>query len=53
MAISVQSLVLIGAYLMLPDDPAKNRDLTYLQILFSMAKYAVMENIGYHDKHCI
>ncbi|KAJ8580363.1 MFS general substrate transporter, partial [Rhizopogon salebrosus TDB-379] len=43
MSIGVQSLVLIGAYLILPDYPAKNRDLTYFQILFSMAKYAVTE----------
>lgn len=43
MSIGVQSLVLIGAYLMLPDYPSKNRDLTYFQILFSMAKYAVTE----------
>ncbi|KAG0701921.1 major facilitator superfamily domain-containing protein [Suillus ampliporus] len=43
MSIGVQSLVLIGAYLVLPDYPAKNRDLTYFQILFSMAKYAVTE----------
>lgn len=43
MSIGVQSLVLIGAYLILPDYPAKNNDLTYFQILFSMAKYAVTE----------
>ncbi|KAG1837159.1 major facilitator superfamily domain-containing protein [Suillus subalutaceus] len=43
MSIGVQSLVLIGAYLMLPDYPCKNRDLTYFQVLFSMAKYAVTE----------
>ncbi|OJA11052.1 hypothetical protein AZE42_07166, partial [Rhizopogon vesiculosus] len=43
MSIGVQSLVLIGAYLILPDYPAKNRDMTYFQILFSMAKYAVTE----------
>ncbi|KAG1739417.1 major facilitator superfamily domain-containing protein [Suillus paluster] len=43
MSIGVQSLVLIGAYLVLPDYPAKNRDLTYFKILFSMAKYAVTE----------
>lgn len=28
---------------MLPDYPSKNRDMTYFQILFSMAKYAVTE----------
>ncbi|KAG2121533.1 major facilitator superfamily domain-containing protein [Suillus cothurnatus] len=43
MSISVQLLVLIGAYLMLPDYPSKNRDLTYFEILFSMTKYAVTE----------
>ncbi|KAG1739409.1 major facilitator superfamily domain-containing protein [Suillus paluster] len=43
MSIGVQSLVLIGAYLVLPDYPAKNHDLTYFKILFSMAKYAITE----------
>ncbi|KAG2114358.1 major facilitator superfamily domain-containing protein [Suillus discolor] len=43
MSIGVQLLVLIGSYLMLPDYPSKNRDMTYFQILFSMAKYAVTE----------
>ncbi|KAG2124592.1 major facilitator superfamily domain-containing protein [Suillus clintonianus] len=43
MSIGVQLLVFIGAYLVLPDYPSKNRDLTYFQILFSMAKYAVTE----------
>ncbi|OAX37626.1 MFS general substrate transporter [Rhizopogon vinicolor AM-OR11-026] len=43
MSIGVQLLVLIGAYLILPDYPAKNRDMTYFQILFSMVKYAVTE----------
>lgn len=43
MSIGVQLLVLVGAYLMLPDYPSKNRDMTYFQILFSMAKYAVTE----------
>jgi len=42
-ATGVQLLVLIGAYLILPDYPAKNRGLTYFQVLFSMAKYAVTE----------
>ncbi|KIJ61089.1 hypothetical protein HYDPIDRAFT_116344 [Hydnomerulius pinastri MD-312] len=43
MAIGVQCLVLAGAYFILPDYPAKNRDLNYFQILYSMAKYAVTE----------
>ncbi|KAH7927664.1 MFS general substrate transporter [Leucogyrophana mollusca] len=43
MSIGVQCFVLAGAYLLLPDYPAKNRDLTYWQILYSMAKYAVTE----------
>ncbi|KAH7913381.1 major facilitator superfamily domain-containing protein [Hygrophoropsis aurantiaca] len=43
MAIGVQCFVLAGAYLLLPDYPAKNRDLSYWQILYSMAKYAVTE----------
>ncbi|KAG8214846.1 major facilitator superfamily domain-containing protein [Butyriboletus roseoflavus] len=43
MAIGVQCLVLVGAYFVLPDYPAKNRDLTYLNILYTMAKYAVTE----------
>lgn len=43
MAISVQALVLVGAYFMLPDYPAKNINLSYFQILGSMAKYAVTE----------
>ena len=43
MAIGVQCLVLVGAYFILPDYPAKNRDLTYFKILYSMAKYVVTE----------
>ncbi|KAF8553663.1 MFS general substrate transporter [Imleria badia] len=43
MAIGVQCLVLIGAYLILPDYPAKNHDLTYFKILYTMARYAVTE----------
>ncbi|KAH6907601.1 MFS superfamily [Coprinopsis sp. MPI-PUGE-AT-0042] len=44
-AIGVQSLVLFGAYLLLPDYPSKNADMTYFQILFTMAKFAVTEPI--------
>ncbi|KAF8839134.1 MFS general substrate transporter [Paxillus ammoniavirescens] len=43
MAIGIQCFVLVGAYFILPDYPAKNHDLTYFKILFSMAKYAVTE----------
>lgn len=43
MSIGVQVLVIIGAYLILPDYPSKNRDLNYFRILWSMAKYAVTE----------
>ncbi|KIJ05057.1 hypothetical protein PAXINDRAFT_21661 [Paxillus involutus ATCC 200175] len=43
MAIWVQCFVLVGAYFILPDYPAKNHDLTYFKIMFSMAKYAVTE----------
>ncbi|KAG6855524.1 hypothetical protein H0H87_001598 [Tephrocybe sp. NHM501043] len=43
MAIGTQSVVLLGMYLMLPDYPAKNDDLTYWDILWTMAKFAVTE----------
>ncbi|KIJ61087.1 hypothetical protein HYDPIDRAFT_42870 [Hydnomerulius pinastri MD-312] len=43
MAIGVQSLVLCGVYLIVPDQPPKNRDLTYFRILQTMLKYAVTE----------
>ena len=43
MSISIQSIVLGGTYLLLPDYPVKNRDLSYLGIFRSMAKYAVTE----------
>lgn len=42
-SIGVQYFVLIGAYLIIPDYPAKNQGLTYFNILTSMAKYAVTE----------
>ncbi|KAF6749473.1 major facilitator superfamily domain-containing protein [Ephemerocybe angulata] len=49
-AIGVQSLVLVGAYLLLPDYPSKNTGtgeerLTYGKILGSMARYAVTEPV--------
>jgi predicted MFS family arabinose efflux permease len=43
MAIGVQCLVLVGTYFVIPDYPAKNQGLSYLNILTSMAKYAVTE----------
>jgi len=44
-AIGVQALVLVGSYLMLPDYPSKNKDLTYWHILWTMGKLAVTEPI--------
>jgi predicted MFS family arabinose efflux permease len=43
MAVGVQYFVLVGAYWIIPDYPAKNQGLTYFNILTSMAKYAVTE----------
>jgi predicted MFS family arabinose efflux permease len=43
MSIGIQSLVLGGAYLLLPDYPVKNRDLSYLGMFPSMAKFVVTE----------
>jgi predicted MFS family arabinose efflux permease len=43
MSIGIQCFVLGGAYLLLPDYPVKNRDLSYLGIFRSMAKYVVTE----------
>ncbi len=44
-AIGVQGLVLVGSYLMIPDYPSKNKHLTYWNILWTMAKFAVTEPI--------
>jgi predicted MFS family arabinose efflux permease len=44
-AIGLQFAVLIGSYFFIPDYPAKNNDLTYFTILFTMAKYAVTEPV--------
>lgn len=44
-AIGVQALVLVGSYLILPDYPSKNKDLTYWNILWTMAKFSVTEPI--------
>ncbi|KAG7444106.1 MFS general substrate transporter [Guyanagaster necrorhizus] len=45
MSIGVQFFVLGGSYLVLPDYPAKNKDLTYWKILWTMAKFAFTEPI--------
>ncbi|KAG1771881.1 major facilitator superfamily domain-containing protein [Suillus placidus] len=42
-SIGIQSFVLSGAYLLLPDYPVQNRDLSYFEVFRSMAKYAVTE----------
>ncbi|KAJ6551706.1 major facilitator superfamily domain-containing protein [Mycena capillaripes] len=38
-----QYLVMVGLYFITPDTPAKNADLSYFQILKTMAKFAVTE----------
>lgn len=43
MSIGIQGLVLIGSYLVLPDYPAKDRELSYLGMFYSMAKFIVKE----------
>ncbi|KAF8875661.1 MFS superfamily [Infundibulicybe gibba] len=42
-AIGLQYFVLVGSYLILPDYPAKNKDLTYFDILWTMARFAFTE----------
>ena len=44
-AVGVQALILVGSYLMLPDYPSKNKDLTYWNILWTMAKLSITEPI--------
>ncbi|KAK7001805.1 putative transporter YgaY [Favolaschia claudopus] len=44
-AIGVQYLVLIAGYLLIPDYPAKNKNMSYLSILRTMAKFAYTEPI--------
>ena len=44
-AVGVQGAVLVGSYLILPDYPAKNNDLAYWKILWTMAKFSVTEPI--------
>lgn len=43
MSIGIQSVVMGGAYLLLPDYPVKNHDLSYLRMFHSMAKFVVTE----------
>ncbi|KAG6835217.1 hypothetical protein H0H93_003861, partial [Arthromyces matolae] len=43
LSVGVQYLVVLGTYLMIPDYPAKNKGLTYWDILCSMAKFTVTE----------
>ncbi|KAG1729032.1 major facilitator superfamily domain-containing protein [Suillus lakei] len=43
MSIGIQSIVLGGAYLLLPDYPVQDRGLSYFEIFRSMLKYAVTE----------
>ncbi|KAF8340061.1 major facilitator superfamily domain-containing protein [Amanita rubescens] len=45
MAIGLQYLLLVGCYYVIPDYPRKNKNLTYWNVLFSLAKYAVTEPI--------
>ncbi|EIW81522.1 hypothetical protein CONPUDRAFT_124654 [Coniophora puteana RWD-64-598 SS2] len=42
-SIGVQGLVFGGAYLILPDYPAKNAGMSYFGILYTMGRYAVTE----------
>ncbi|KAG9308521.1 major facilitator superfamily domain-containing protein [Chiua virens] len=43
MAIGMQTIVLCGAYFIIPDHPPKNPDLTYVDILHTMVTYSVTE----------
>lgn len=45
LAIGLQCSLLVAFYFVLPDRPAKNSNMTYSGILFSMAKYAVTEPV--------
>lgn len=42
-SIGIQVVILCGTYLLIPDQPCKNPDLTYLEIFYTMAKYLVTE----------
>ena len=43
MSIGIQSVVVIGSYLVLPDYPAKTRELSYFDMFRSMAVFMVKE----------
>ncbi|PBK67230.1 MFS superfamily [Armillaria solidipes] len=43
LSLGMQGLVLVGGYLMLPDYPAKNDNLTYWHILCTMGRFCVTE----------
>ncbi|KAF8133308.1 major facilitator superfamily domain-containing protein [Boletus edulis] len=43
MSVGIQGVVLIGSYLVLPDYPANNRELSYIDMFRSMAKFMVKE----------
>jgi len=43
MAIGTQAFILLGGYLMVPDYPPKNNDLTYWDILWTMTRFAFTE----------
>ncbi|KNZ79011.1 Putative uncharacterized transporter ygaY [Termitomyces sp. J132] len=43
MAIGTQAVVLVGMHFILPDYPSKNKDLTYWEILWTMAKFCITE----------
>ena len=45
MSIGVQAAILFVLYLVLPDWPAKNMNMSYWKILWTMGKYAVTEPV--------
>ncbi|KAJ7585456.1 MFS superfamily [Mycena floridula] len=45
MSIGVQAFVLISSYLIIPDYPSKNENLTYWTTLWTMAKFCVTEPV--------
>lgn len=46
MAVAAQYLILLLSYFIIPDYPAKNKNMTYWGILWSMMKYAVTEPLA-------
>lgn len=45
MAIGIQGLLVAVLFLQVPDYPPKNRDLTYANIMWTMAKFSVTEPV--------